>query len=353
MSLPSLRQPFVIGSIQTSVGPVPQVSSSLVRADRLGTYKARWGIGRMRYTVEPGLYALGKPDQHSPVLVTANYKMSFDKLRQALPGRDMWILVLDTKGINVWCASGKGTFGTTELVGRIKSSGLSQIVSHRELILPQLSGPGVAAHHVKKLSGFKVIYGPIRATDLSTFLNRGLQATPEMRLKTFTTWERMELIPMELIGALKVGIIAIPILFFLSYVGKSGEDLMSAFSHGYFSALSILIAILAGAVLTPLFLPWLPGRAFSIKGLSLGFLFAAILMVFFWKDWSTGTSRLEILAWFLLIPAVSAYLAMNFTGASTYTSLSGVKKEMRWALPLEIVGGIVGLILWFGSHYIA
>lgn len=305
----------------------------------------------MHYTVEPGLYALGKPDEQSPVLVTANYKMSFDKLREALPSRDMWILVLDTKGINVWCASGKGTFGTMELVSRIKSSGLSQVVSHRELILPQLSGPGVAAHHVKKLSGFKVIYGPIRATDLSTFLDHGFKATPEMRLKTFTTWERMELIPMELIGALKRGIIVIPILFFLSYIGKSGEGGMSALSHGYFSALSLLTAILAGAVLTPLFLPWLPGRAFSVKGLSLGFLFTVLLMVLFWKDWITGTSRLEILAWFFLIPAVSAYLAMNFTGASTYTSLSGVKKEMRWALPLEIVGGIVGLILWFGSHY--
>ena len=353
LSLPSLKQPFVIGSIQTSVGPVPQVSSSLAWAARLGTYKARWGIGRMHYTIEPGLYALGKPDERSPVLVTANYKMSFDKLREALLGRNMWILVLDTKGINVWCAAGKGTFGTMELVGRIKSSGLNQIVSHRELILPQLSGPGVAAHHVKKLSGFKVIYGPIRATDLTIFLDDGLKATPEMRLKTFTTWERMEVIPMELIGALKVGIIVIPILFFLSTVGKSGEGWMNALSHGYFSALSLLTAILAGAVLAPLLLPWLPGRAFSIKGLSLGFLFTAILMAFFWNDWITGTGRLEILAWFFLIPAVSAYLAMNFTGASTYTSLSGVRKEMRWALPMEIGAGIVGLILWFGSHYIA
>jgi acetyl-CoA decarbonylase/synthase complex subunit gamma len=44
---------------------------------------------------------------------------------------------------------------------------------------------------------------------------------------------------------------------------------------------------------------------------------------------------------------------MNFTGASTYTSLSGVKKEMRWALPLEIAAGMIGLGLWFGSHFIA
>jgi len=44
---------------------------------------------------------------------------------------------------------------------------------------------------------------------------------------------------------------------------------------------------------------------------------------------------------------------MNFTGASTYTSLSGVKKEMRWAVPLEIVGGVAGLTLWVGSRFVS
>jgi hypothetical protein len=348
-----MKQPFVIGSIPTPVGPVPQVSSSLVWADHLGTFKARWGIGRMHYTIEPGLYALGNPNDQSPVLVTANYKMSFDKLRGALSRRDVWVLVLDTKGINVWCAAGKGTFGTVELVARIESSGLTRIVSHRELILPQLSGPGVAAHHVKKLSGFKVIYGPIRARDLTTFLDAGHKATPEMRFKTFTTWERLVLIPIELIQALKVGLIIIPILFILAFLGRSGEGWKNALSHGLFSALAILTSILAGAVLTPLLLPWLPGRAFSLKGLIPGFFTAATLLVFGWGDWITWPGRLEILAWLFLVPAVSAYLAMNFTGASTYTSLSGVKKEMRWALPLEIGSGILGLILWFGSQFIA
>jgi acetyl-CoA decarbonylase/synthase complex subunit gamma len=307
----------------------------------------------MHYTIEPGLYALGKPDEQSPVLVTANYKMSFDKLREALPGRNMWILALDTGGINVWCASGKGTFGTMDLVGRIKSSGLSQIVSHRELILPQLSGPGVAAHHVKKLSDFKVIYGPIRARDLPTFLEDGLKATPEMRLKNFTTLERMVLIPMELVGALKVGLIVIPILFLLALLGRSGEGWTNALSHGLFSILATLTVILVGTVLTPLLLPWLPGRAFSVKGLSLGILTVAAVMAFRWNDWITWTGRLEISAWFFLIPAASAFLAMNFTGASTYTSLSGVRKEMRWALPLEIAAGIVGLGLWLGSNFLA
>jgi len=352
LSLPSLKQPFIRGSILTQVGPVPQVSSSLAWADRFGALKARWGMGRMHYTVEPGLYALGEPDEKSPVLVTANYKMSFDKLREALPGLNLWLLVLDTKGINVWCASGKGTFGTTELVNKIKSSGLDQIVSHRELILPQLSGPGVAAHLVKKLSGFKVIYGPIRAKDLPVFFQDGLKATPEMRLKTFTTWERTVLIPMELVGALKPSVIIIPILFLLAFLGRIEGGWIRAINHGLFSALAVLVAIFSGSVLTPLLLPWLPGRAFSLKGLILGFLSTWVLLSLPLGNWISNLGRLEILGWFLLIPALSAFLAMNFTGASTYTSLSGVRKEMRWALPLEIGAGIVGFVLWISSHFI-
>jgi acetyl-CoA decarbonylase/synthase complex subunit gamma len=239
-----------------------------------------------------------------------------------------------------------------ELVGRVESSGLGKIVSHRELILPQLAGPGVAAHDVKKLSGFKVTYGPIQAKDLPAFLDGGLQATPEMRLKTFTTWERTALIPVELIQALKAGVIIILVLFLLSFVGRLGEGWANALSHGLFSALAILTAILAGAVLTPVLLPWLPGRAFSLKGLSIGLVAAFILAAFRWGDGIRWAGRLEIVAWLLLIPALSAYLAMNFTGASTYTSLSGVKKEMRWALPLQIGAGVVGLILWLGSQFI-
>ena len=118
----------------------------------------------------PGLYALGSPTPESPVFVSANYTLSFDALRSALAGVDGYILVLDTHGINVWCAAGKGTFGTDELVNRIQVTGLKDIVNHRTLILPQLAAPGVAAHQVRKRSGFKVEYGPVRAEDLPEYL---------------------------------------------------------------------------------------------------------------------------------------------------------------------------------------
>jgi acetyl-CoA decarbonylase/synthase complex subunit gamma len=278
--------------------------------------------------------------------------MSFDRLREALPGRDAWILVLDTRGINVWCAAGKGTFGTAELVTRLESTGLARIISHRDLILPPLGGSGIAAHEVKRLSGFSVIYGPIRARDLPAFLDGGLKATTEMRRKTFTIWERIVLIPVELVAALKWALILTAVVSLLGGLLGSQGFLANVRNHGAVAALVSFMAVVAGAVLTPLLLPWLPGRAFSLKGLSLGLAAAAVLIAVRMDKMMGLADRIELLGWIVLMPAMAAYLAMNFTGASTYTSLSGVKKEMRWAIPLVIAGFVAGLGLWVGSRFV-
>jgi hypothetical protein len=349
---PRPDQPFVKGIWEGPFGKVPQVSSSLQWEDRWGTIKARWGVGRMQYTVDPGLYALEEPDEGSPVLVTANYKMSFDSLREALPGRKAWILVLDTKGINVWCAAGKGTFGTEELVRRISASGLKDTVKHRNLILPQLGGPGVSAHLVKKLSGFKAHYGPVMAQDLPAYLDSGMKTTPEMRVKTFPLKERAVLIPIEFVATLKAALIAVPVMLVIT--GFSGHNgfIANILGDGIFSALAILVSIIAGAVITPLLLPYLPGRAFTTKGLTAGSLSALALLYLWGYDLQPWQGLIGASAWVMMISAVASYLAMNFTGASTYTSLSGVKKEMRWALPLEIGTGLSGFAVWLLSRFI-
>jgi hypothetical protein len=338
--------------VPASIGRVPLVSSLLTWSDRWGSFKARWGVGRMRYAVDPGLYALGQPHSQSPVLVTANYKMSLDALRRALPGRDGWLLVLDTHAINVWCAAGKGTFGTEELVARIRNSGLEQVVTHRQLILPQLAGPGVAAHLVKKLSGFKVVYGPIRADDLPAFLDAGLKATPAMRRKTFDIGERTVLIPVELVGTLKPAALIIPVLFLLGGLGGPQGYWSNTLHYGWWAVAGLLTAIFSGAVVTPLLLPWLPGRAFSLKGFAAGLATAIVFACAHGTDLSVWGGRLNALAWLVIIPTVAAFLGMNFTGASTYTSLSGVKKEMRWAVPMQIGGAVAGLGLWLTSRFL-
>ena len=353
MGPPSPEQPFVTGTLETAVGPVPRVSSALTRSDRWGGIKVRWGLGRMCYTVEPGLYALGSPDSRSPVLVTANYKLSFDRVRAAVPDRDAWILVLDTRGINVWCAAGKGTFGTEEIVRRVALSGLGRLVTHGELIVPQLAGPGVAAHLVKRWSGFKVIYGPVRAEDLPAFLDQGCKATREMRCKTFALGERAVLIPVELVSAAKWAFIIAPILALLGGLGGPHDFWTDVVSRGVPCAGVLLLGVLTGAVITPLLLPWLPGRAFTVKGLWAGSAVGLLFVLFVGRDWAAWSGRLESAAWIFLLSAVSAFLAMNFTGASTYTSLSGVRKEMRWAVPVEIFMGVMGVSLWLGVQLAA
>ncbi len=312
-------------------------------------------MGRMHYLIEPGLYALGDPDERSPVLVTANYKLSFDRLRSALPGRDAWILVADTDGINVWCAAGKRTFCTEEVVRRIQAGRLDQVVTHRTVILPQLCAPGVAAFRVKKLSGFRAMFGPIRAEDLPAFLDQGLRAAPAMRRKTFPLAERAVLIPVELVQAARLTILAGAVLFFLAGLGGGRPYWTEVLTAGVWAAAALAAALISGVVVTPLLLPWLPGRAFSIKGLVAGALPALGLAgaVFIWRTGPFWSLAGEAAAWLLIVPALSAFWAMNFTGASTFTSLSGVKREMRRAVPLQVLALALGLGLWLAARFLA
>jgi len=333
--------------------PLPRVEASLTAADRFGALRVRCGLGRDDYRVEPGLYALGTPDPRSPVLVSANYRLSFDTLRAALPGRDAWLLVLDTKGINVWCAAGKGTFGTDELVRRVQETGLAERVEHRRVIVPQLGAPGVAAHEVKRRSGFRVLYGPVDAADLPAFLDAGMTAEPRMRRKTFGLGARAVLIPVELRAALKwLTLLALPVLLVGGLTGPGGfvADLAS---HGLPTLLALAAGVLGGAVATPLLLPWLPGRAFSLKGVWPSLALTGLVVAAYAERLGAWSGRLDAAAWLLLAPALGSYLALNFTGASTFTSLSGVRREMRLAIPLSITAAAVGLGCWVAARLAA
>jgi len=323
----------------TGNAEIQAASPVLTWRDKFGFFKVRWGMGRMNYHVQPGLYKIGKPDQNSPVLVTANYKMTFDTVRKELADVDAWILVLDTYGINVWCAAGKGTFGTEELVRRIETTNLKSLVSHRRIILPQLGAPGVAAHEVRRRTGFSVIYGPVYARDIPSFLNNGNVAEPGMRLVQFPLRDRVVLIPMELIPALKwFPVLAALILLLRLFDGSGLRTGTLGDLIGYFGAL------LVGTTFFQILLPWIPGRSFVLKGWILGFAWALASTIWFRPVAMHGFSNL------LVLPALSAYLALNFTGATTFTSLSGVRKEIQLGLPIMMASAALGIILRLLPH---
>ncbi|MDD4921152.1 MAG: mercury methylation corrinoid protein HgcA [Bacteroidales bacterium] len=321
---------------------VPRVTSHLSLQDKWGALKVRLAINRHSYAVAPGIYAIGKPDSQSDVFVTSNYKLTFDIVRRNLEGLNAWILVLDTKGVNVWCAAGKGTFGTAELVRRIQLTSLKDIVSHKRLILPQLGAVGVAAYKIKELTGFSVTFGPVRAADIRSFVEKGYKATPDMRRVDFPWFERLKLVPVEIVLSYKYLLIALILLLGLAGIYQTGYSFDLILSKSPVVLMNLLVGYLAGTLITPLVLPYVPFRSFSAKGLVVG-LFSAILPLAFNL---LGNTPLEILSWLMVIGSISSFLAMNFTGASTYTSLSGVKKEMRIAIPLQIGFAAVGLILF-------
>ncbi len=339
---------YIVGWVKTPAGKIPKVSTQLTKTDRWGGAKARWTINRMNYTVKPGLYGVGNPDGASVAFVSANYKLSFDTLRSELKGLNAWILVLNTKGINVWCAAGKGTFGTDEMVCQIRQTRLPQILKHRKLIVPQLGAPGIASHLVTKQTGFLVVYGPVRAADIKIFLKREMKALKTMRKVRFSLYNRLVLVPAEVVNGCKYLVIVVAFFFLLSGLyrfGYSGDLLLRS---GLAAMINVVLAYLAGTVLGPILLPWLPGRSFSLKGIIPGLaLFAAAYFAHL-----VGKGILGILGWLLLFATISSFILMNFTGSSTYTSLSGVKKEMRVAIPLQMVAFIAGFVLWIVNKFV-
>jgi hypothetical protein len=265
------------------------------------------------------------------VFVSANYTLSFDALRSALAGFDAYILVLDTKGINVWCAAGKGTFGTKELIYRIITTGLCDIVDHRKIIVPQLGAPGISAHEVIRQSGFRVEYGPIQARDLPEYIRTG-KATPEMRRIQFPLCDRIVLAPIEIVH------IALPAIIIAIILG---------FLAGTTASLAVIITVFTGTVLFPALLPSIPTHDFSTKGFILGTL-AAIpfaLAFGFTSDIPKWAAVAGAAIPLLIIPAVIAYLGLNFTGSTPFPSRTGVKKEIFRYVPVMALMTVSGISL--------
>jgi hypothetical protein len=336
-----MKGTFISGSISVLGTYIPVVSTYLSYRDILGALKVRWGIGRNNYRIEPGLYAVGSPGSASDVFVTANYKLSFDHLRKNLTGINGWILILDTKGINVWCAAGKGTFGTKELVHRIRDVSLDSLINHKRIILPQLGATGVAAHKVKEETGFNVHYGPVRASDIKKFVSNGYRANKEMRRVTFKFTDRLKLIPNDFMYGKFYLLGAMVFVFLVSGISENGISYKDFSDEGAHAILNVLFAYLSGILITPVLLPYIPAKQFSLKGFYTGTLVYLMLLLLNF----TGNSIAEKISWFFIITAISSFLAMNFTGSSTYTSLSGVKKEMKISLPIQIGFAILGIVV--------
>lgn len=145
------------------------------------------------FPCKTGLITIGHPDRTSPVFLTCNYHLTVERVKRALEGIDAYLLVANSRGVNVWCAATGGFFTNHDVISVLKTSGMEERVDHREVILPQLAAAGIEARHIREKTGWKVVWGPVYSKDLPAFMENHRRKTPDMREVAFPWVQRMEM----------------------------------------------------------------------------------------------------------------------------------------------------------------
>ena len=147
----------------------------------------------LNLNIKSGLYPIGHPTEDSPIIVTTNYFVTFKRVVSSLKKQNIttWLLIVDTEGVNVWCSAAGRHFTAEKVLAQIDNSDLSEVVNHRQLIMPQLSAAGVD-HQILNKAGWTVRFGPVNIEDLGEYMQSDQKKTLEMSQVQFTMKNRVE-----------------------------------------------------------------------------------------------------------------------------------------------------------------
>ncbi len=274
--------------------------------------------------VKPGLYTIGHPDSRAPVLVTGNFDLTVRRLVKALDGKtDIWLLVADSAGINVWCGAGGGYFTADKVLAAVKASRLEEVVNHRALILPQLCANGVDGWRIRRELGWGVHWGPVRAADIPAYLSAGRKKTDAMRHVQFPLKDRLEMVTVTLgfYGLL----LLLPVLLFWRHM-----------------FLPLVAALVPLSYVYGVIHIWLPGHDGLAKSVPLSVL-ALVGMVIYSLLWDQTT-------WYGMYNRALGMIALSvFTAAE----LQGMSPLMRGEQANWIWEGVIAVVLgalyWLGK----
>ncbi|NHI89074.1 MAG: methyltransferase domain-containing protein [Candidatus Thorarchaeota archaeon] len=308
-------------------------------------------------SITPGLYRAGTPNSESPVLVTANYELTYYTVMRALAkdSIDAWVLVCDTDGINVWCAARGTHFNSDDVVNMVRLTGLTDIVNHRELILPQLSAAGMDPSEIRRRTGFRVRYGPVRVYDLSEWFELG-KPRPKprgMATVTFNLRERMEqtVAHVPFLFAVLLGKPLVAILGMIALINLLASMFPIALAATYPTSLQILsligefvFALAANSLVLGLLFPILPskGNSFWRRGLGLSAItlpIAAIIMILMGVHWTDMTS------WMIIQFVLVISLTMDWSGMTSVSDPKVIRREYPYLI-LTLKTGAMFLVVF-------
>jgi len=273
--------------------------------------------------IATGLYRVGNPVRKSPVLVTGNYELTTRRLVRELDGRvDCWLLIANSRGINVWCAAGGGHFTADDVISVIKTSGVHKVVDHHTLILPQLCANGVDSWRIRKESGWGIYWGPVRARDVPAYLAAGCKKTDDMRWVTFPLRDRLE---MTIVSTIFFGLLlAIPfIIFWPHLLGLT------------------LGALVVQALAFGVFLPWIPGCDGLVKGIFL--VAATVFVVILWGQLAGNWPLTMYINRSLGLGFLAYFIAGEFQGMSPL-----MRGEANWDVEAGV--GLLTLLVYGASR---
>jgi hypothetical protein len=277
-----------------------------------------------------GLYPFNEPDEDSPVLVTVNYYLTVSRVMESIErqGISCYLLVVDGRGINVWCGSRGGHVNTTSVLDAIDDSGLADVVRHRTLILPQLIASSVSKSELKD-NGWDAEFGPVAIDDVGEFIEKGLKKSPEQSLVTFSLRNRLEENLRHLVFETAMFLLMTPIFWALSLVGG---PLVGWFGFWSSNLFFLLLGVYAFGTFMALLDPKMPTTSGLIRGLITG-----ILSLVLWKVVTAALLVMPIV-WFdtigLTILGLSIFTGFNWGGATPFMSETQMERDI-----------IVGLLL--------
>ena len=295
--------------------------------------------------IAPGLYRAGSPTEDSPVVVTANYELTYYTVMRALAkdNLDAWVLVCDTNGINVWCAARGIHFLTSDVVEMVHLTQLEKVVNHREIILPQLAAAGMDQKEIRQRTGFRSRYGPVRIQDLNKWLelDKPKPKPREMAAVTFNLRERMEQTVAH-IPFLLAALLGLPLAILLGsifLINVITMVLMTSLSPAVYSIsisivlliIEILIALYGNAFVLGLVFPILPskGNSFWRRGLGLAALtlpIAVVLMFILRAHWT------EYIVWSIAQFVMAVSLTMDWSGMTSVSDPKVIEREYPYMI---------------------
>jgi hypothetical protein len=319
-----LKETGFDGKVKTSFLGVPEIPPLRHRVTPWTLAKDIWCLVMRNVppypTVKPSLYAIGQPDADAPVLVTGNYDLTVRRLLRDTQGLDVYLLVVNSAGINVWCASGGGYLTSEKVIAAVRASQLDRVVDHRRLILPQLCAGRVDGNRITSEIDWEVRWGPVYSKDIPAYLAAGQQKDNGTRWVQFPLKTRLEMaIVMWGFWGLVIGLA-------LLLVNRS------VFWIGLGSALFYYL-------LTGAFFPWLPGRDGFRKGVFLAILSMTVVLAA--GPWLGGWDTLRTLNTALGVGALALFAAADYQGGTPHMRAGEIVHFIK-VVPLEL-----GLLLLY------